>query len=66
MNEVSNVPDSSVKWQWHFTEESGIHQGIKDASNVRGRKFRVGDHVRMKYRGQEGTVVDISGDLYMV
>ena len=45
---------------------AGIHQGIKDASNVRGRKFRVGDHVRMKYRGQEGTVVDIRGDLYMV
>lgn len=30
------------------------------------RKFRVGDHVRVRYRGQEGTVIDINGDLYMV
>jgi hypothetical protein len=28
--------------------------------------FRVGDHVRVKYRGQEGTVVDINGNLIMV
>jgi hypothetical protein len=28
--------------------------------------FRVGDHVRVKYRGQEGTVVDINGSLIMV
>lgn len=33
---------------------------------MRERKFRVGDHVRVKYRRQEGTVVDINGDLYMV
>lgn len=45
---------------------TGIHQGIKEASNERERKFRVGDHVRVKYRRQEGTVVDINGDLYMV
>ena len=30
------------------------------------RKFRIGDHVRIRYRGQEGTVIDINGDLYMV
>ena len=30
------------------------------------RKFRIGDHVRVRYRGQEGTVIDINGDLYMV
>ncbi len=30
------------------------------------RKFHVGDHVRVKRRGQEGTIVDINGDLYMV
>lgn len=29
-------------------------------------KFRVGDHVRVRYRGQEGTVIDINGGLYMV
>lgn len=28
--------------------------------------FRIGDHVRVKYRGQEGTVVDINGNLIMV
>lgn len=28
--------------------------------------FRVGDHVRVKYRGQEGTIVDINGSLIMV
>lgn len=30
------------------------------------RKFRVGDRVRVKYRGQEGIVVDINGNTYMV
>ena len=30
------------------------------------RRFRIGDHVRVRYRGQEGTVVDINGDYYMV
>ncbi|MBO4389773.1 MAG: KOW motif-containing protein [Lachnospiraceae bacterium] len=30
------------------------------------RKFRVGDHVRVKYRGQEGYIIDINGPLYMV
>lgn len=45
---------------------AGIHQGIKDATGSRPKKFRVGDHVRVRYRGQEGTIVDINGDLYMV
>ena len=44
----------------------GISQGIKDATAPKPRKFRVGDHVRVRYRGQEGTIVDINGDLYMV
>ena len=44
----------------------GIHQGISDATRSPVRKFRVGDHVRVRYRGQEGTVIDINGDLYMV
>lgn len=30
------------------------------------RRFRIGDHVRVRYRGQEGTVVDVNGDYYMV
>lgn len=45
---------------------AGISQGIKDATGSRPRKFRVGDHVRVRYRGQEGTIIDINGDLYMV
>lgn len=44
----------------------GVRQGVKDATGGRPRKFRVGDHVRVRYRGQEGTVVDINGDLYTV
>ncbi len=28
--------------------------------------FRVGDHVRVKYRGQEGTIIDINGNLITV
>lgn len=45
---------------------AGIHQGIKYATGSKFKKFRVGDHVRVRYRGQEGTIVDINGDLYMV
>lgn len=29
-------------------------------------QFRIGDHVRVRYRGQEGTIVDINGGLFMV
>lgn len=29
-------------------------------------KFRIGDRVRVLYRGQEGTIIDINGGLYMV
>lgn len=28
--------------------------------------FSIGDKVRVKYRGQEGYIIDINGDLYMV
>lgn len=28
--------------------------------------FKVGDRVRVKYREQEGYIIDISGSLYMV
>ncbi len=45
---------------------AGIHHGIEDATRSNFHSFSVGDHVRVKYRGQEGTVVDINGDLYMV
>lgn len=29
-------------------------------------RFRIGDHVRVRWRGQEGTIIDINGGLYMV
>ena len=28
--------------------------------------FNIGDKVRIKYRGQEGYIIDKNGDLYMV
>ena len=37
---------------------------MKGSSKTHG--FQIGDHVRVKYRGQEGTVVDINGSLIMV
>lgn len=29
-------------------------------------RFRVGEHVRVRWRGQEGTIIDINSGLYMV
>lgn len=45
---------------------AGIHKGISDVTQSKPRRFQIGDHVRVKYRGQEGTIIDINGDLYMV
>lgn len=42
----------------------GVMGDAKGSSQAHG--FRIGDHVRVKYRGQEGTVVDINGSLIMV
>ncbi len=39
----------------------GIQQGINDAVGKPIRKFRVGDRVRVRYRGQEGTVIILTG-----
>lgn len=58
--------DFFSKMAMAFGIGEGIRQGINDAADHPVRKFRVGDHVRVKYRGQEGTVIDINGDLYMV
>lgn len=35
-------------------------------SNSSDNKFQVGDKVRVKYRDQEGYIIDKNGDLYMV
>ncbi|MBE5851158.1 MAG: hypothetical protein E7298_13665 [Lachnospiraceae bacterium] len=49
-----------------FAVGEGVRRGVNDATGNKPRRFRVGDRVLVKYRGQEGTVVDINGDLYMV
>ena len=49
-----------------FAIGSGVSQGINDAVRQKVHRYRIGDRVRVKYRGQEGTVIDINGDLYMV
>ena len=40
--------------------------GLSGSKAKTGQRFHVGDHVRIRYRGQEGTVIDINGGLYMV
>ena len=37
-----------------------------DDTSDKKPKFRVGERVRVKYRGQEGWVVDVNGPLVMV
>ena len=44
----------------------GVRKGIDAVKASKRPQFHVGDHVRVKYRGQEGTIIDINGDLYMV
>ncbi len=36
------------------------------SSNGSENKFQIGDKVRVKYRGQEGYIIDKNGSLYMV
>lgn len=49
-----------------FAVGSGVSQGINDAARQKVHRYRIGDRVRVKYRGQEGIIIDINGDLYMV
>lgn len=35
-------------------------------SKNKAPRFRIGEHVRVRWRGQEGTIIDINGGLYMV
>ncbi len=30
------------------------------------RRFKIGDHVRIRFKGEEGTIIDINGQYYMV
>lgn len=38
----------------------------ESGSRKKSLRFRIGDHVRVRWRGQEGTIIDINGGLYMV
>lgn len=38
----------------------------KDSNKMSRPQFRIGDHVRVRYRGQEGTIIGINGSLCMV
>ena len=39
---------------------------VEAGGQKKAPRFRVGDHVRVRWRGQEGTLIDINGGLYMV
>ena len=43
-----------------------VMSGLSGHKAKTGQRFHVGDHVRVRYRGQEGTIIDINGGLYMV
>ncbi|MBQ1862169.1 MAG: hypothetical protein II149_01510 [Clostridia bacterium] len=36
------------------------------AGDKKATRFKVGDHVRVKWRGQEGVIIDASNGFYMV
>ena len=44
--------------EWRYS------MGLFSSNN--NEDFKVGDRVRVKYREQEGYIIDISGSLYMV
>ena len=39
---------------------------LGNSSSNSDDKFQIGDKVRVKYRGQEGYIIDRNGSLYMV
>ena len=39
---------------------------LSDLFENSNREFRIGDRVRVKYRGQEGYIIDKNGILYTV
>lgn len=64
-----NVSDDSLPAEhsshnW-FLAGLGAFADLFD-NNRSKTKYRIGDHVRVRYRGQEGTVIDINRGLYMV
>lgn len=51
-------------------KKSGLFAFLGVLGDSNGAKlssgFRVGDHVRVKYCGQEGTIIDINGNMIMI
>lgn len=43
-----------------------VNEGMDYLTQDKMPKFQVGDYVRVKYRGQEGYIIDMNGDVYMV
>lgn len=39
---------------------------LSDLFEDSNREFKIGDRVRVKYRGQEGYIIDKNGNLYTV
>lgn len=39
---------------------------LKDLFSNNTSELKIGDRVRVKYRGQEGYIIDKNGNLYMV
>lgn len=39
---------------------------LRDLFGNSNREFKIGDRVRVKYRGQEGYIIDKNGNLYTV
>lgn len=39
---------------------------LSEGEKKESPRFKIGDHVPVRYRGQEGTIVNINGEYYMV
>lgn len=67
---VEEEPEINTRRQKKPGKLFGLFAVAGMASELGGQKktprFRVGDHVRVRWRGQEGTIIDINGGLYMV
>ena len=44
----------------------GLFESIFGTDSCQNNQFEIGDKVRVKYRGQEGYIIDKNGSLYMV
>jgi hypothetical protein len=64
--EFEPFPDSSEKRPGKLFSGAAFWGMLFENPKAAKPKFRIGDHVRVRYRGQEGTIVDINGNYYMV